>query len=263
MKRTLCLLLALVFVLALTPAVRADVIWIPEDPFLEEHMDQCSHHQRGYYAAGPNGTVTVYASPESSAVSKKLPNGEYVFISWAYTDADGIGWGFCEHWGEDLRTDWTGWMPMDYLLLKYDHISFQEEFDARIVQESGELEAVAGEVHFWSYPGSDSSSQYELDAEYPPHYECVFTDDAGRNWGYIGYDRGIRNVWVCLDDPTADYDTLYKDAAPQQVTHPTKPDLGTLDEIKPTGPDMALVLTAAVAVAVISGVFLWLTRKKK
>ena len=28
-----------------------------------------------------------------------------------------------------------------------------------------------------------------------------FTDPAGRTWGEIGYFYGIRNCWVCIDDP--------------------------------------------------------------
>ena len=68
-------------------------------------------------------------------------------------------------------------------------------------------------------------------------------------------------MWVCLDDPTADYDTLYADHAPQAVTHPTRD--GIAEEIKPAGPDMTLVLLAVCAVAAVSAGFLWLTRKKK
>ena len=89
----------------------------------------------------------------------------------------------------------------------------------------------------------------------------TFTDDSGRKWGYVGYHMGLRDVWVCLDDPTADYDTLYADLAPQQVTHPT---MDTVPgEIKPAGPSMRVVLLAVCAVAVLSGGFLFATRKKK
>lgn len=259
MKRISALLLALVLVLALSPAVRADVIWIPEDPFLEKHMDDCTHHERGYYAAGPNGTVTVYASPESSAVEKKLSNGEYVHIGWVYTDPEGISWGLCEYFGDE---SWDGWMPMDYLLLKYDSQSFLEEFTGRITENPDEL-AVRGEVRFWSYPGSEESTTLSVEGDYLPAYQQLFTDDAGRSWGHVVYYMGIRDVWVCLNDPAADYDTLYQNAPPQAVTHPVQPDIGTLDEIKPGGIGMEIVLLAAAAVAVVSGGFLWLTGKKK
>ena len=38
MKRLITLILALVLILAMSPAVRADIIYIPQDRFLEEHM---------------------------------------------------------------------------------------------------------------------------------------------------------------------------------------------------------------------------------
>ena len=61
MKRTISLILALIFALMLTPGVMADVLWIPDDPFLNSH--DCSQHDRSYYAAGPDGQVVVYESP--------------------------------------------------------------------------------------------------------------------------------------------------------------------------------------------------------
>ena len=262
MKRTCALLLALMLLLALAPAVLADVIWIPEDPFLNKHLGDCAQHDRSYYAAGPDGQVVVYQSPESTMVAKKLENGESVRISWEYTDENGTVWGFCEHWDDSYSTDWTGWMPLDHLLLKYDHISFEEEFSDRLIAEGGILEGFGGRtIRAWSYPGSEGSYDLEVYEEYGPDYGPTFTDDAGRKWGFCTYYMSNRFFWICLDDPTADYDTLYAVHPPQQVTHPVQENAPA--EIKPAGPDMALVLTAAAAVAVFSGVFLWLTRKKK
>lgn len=260
MKRTLSLILALVLVLALSPAVRADVILEPQDSFYNQHRDECRYIDRSYYADGPDGSVTVYRNPENAAVVEKLDNGTEVWISYIYTGKDGIAWGFCEHYGED---HWTGWMPMDYLLLKYDSIAFQEEFAARIIDASGEVPTYGeNRVHFWGYPGSDTLwAAMVIDECYQPQYMQTFTDDAGRKWGYVNYYMGIRDVWVCLDDPTADYDTLYAAHAPQTVTHPAR--CGTTDEIKPGGINMETVLLAAGAVAAVSAAFLWLTRKKK
>jgi hypothetical protein len=260
MKRTISLLLALIFVLALTPAVRADVIFEPQDSFYWEHRGECQYLSRTYYADGPDKVAVVYRSPESSAVVERVKNGDELWISYTYEDKNGISWGYCENYEED----WAGWVPMDYLLLKYDYICFQEEFGDRITtpEEYGVLSA-EGDVYLWNYPGSEDSMIYTVDREYPPAYEAVFTDDAGRNWGYIGYDRGIRNVWVCLDDPTADYRTLYAENAPQTVTHPVKEQGTAPIEIKPAGPGMGTILSVVCVLAILSGGFLWITRKKK
>ena len=152
---------------------------------------------------------------------------------------------------------------MDYLLLKYDSQAFREEFADRIRTESGTAAECGPDTFFWNYPGSEDATTFSVEGDYLPEYQQVFTDDGGREWGYIGYYMGIRDVWICLDAPTANYDTLYKDAAPQAVTHPVKPDPGTLPNIKPDGIAMETILLAAAAVAVLSGAFLWLTRKKK
>ncbi len=262
MKRTISLVLAMVLVLAQAPAVLADVIWIPDDPFLNKNMGDCAQHNRGYYAAGPDGQVVVYESPESSIVAKKLENGERVRISWNYTDKNGNIWGFCEHWNEDGITDWSGWMPLEHLLLIYDDISFEEEFSERLMDEYSTLEGFDGQtVRAWYYPGSEGSNDLYVDEEYGPEFDITFVDDGGRKWAYCSYYMMHRHFWVCLDDPTADYDTLYAKHPPQQVTHPVKD--GVPAQIKPAGPGMGAVIAAVCAVAVLSGGFLWFTRKKK
>ena len=259
MKRTISLLLALIFVLALTPAVRADVIFEPQDSFFWEHRGECQYLSRTYYADGPDKVAVVYRSPESSAVVERVKNGDELWISYTYEDKNGISWGYCENYEED----WAGWVPMDYLLLKYDFICFQEEFGARIDNESGTVTGEGGRICFWNYPGSVDMAEFAVESDYPPEYEAVFTDDAGRNWGYIGYHLGLRNVWVCLDDPTADYRTLYADTAPQTVTHPVKSQAAQPIEIRPAGPGMGTILSVVCVLAILSGGFLWITRKKK
>ena len=261
MKRTISLLLALIFVLALAPAVRADVIIEPEDSFFWDHRGECVRVERPYYADGPENVAVVYRSPESSAVVKRVRNGKVLTISYCYEDENGISWGLCDYYSPEEH--WTGWIPMDYLLLKYDETAFQEEFADRIVEETGTLTESGAQVRFWSYPGSDYATPFAVEGDYAPEYFETFTDDAGRKWGHIGYHMGLRDVWVCLDDPTADYQTLYAELPPQQVTHPVKDQAAEPIEIKPAGPSLGGILAAVCVIAILSGGFLWITRKKK
>lgn len=261
MKRTFCLLLALLLCLSLVPAVRADVIYEPEDSFYWEHRGECQYHQRNYYAAGPDNVAVVYRSPASSAVVERVKNGDTLWISYTWEDENGIAWGYTEHYSNS-GLDWSGWVPMEYLLLKYDHICFREEFADRITEEAGTLEVSGGEVRFWSYPGSEDATAFAVEGDYLPEYQQTFTDDAGREWGYVNYHMGIKHVWVCLDAPTADYPTLYAEHEPQQVTHPTAPDTAPV-EIRPGGPSLSAIVAAACIIAVLSMGFLLLTRKKK
>ena len=258
MKRTLSLVLALVLLLALTPAVSADVIFEPQDSFYWEHRGECQYINRSYYADGIDNVAVVYRSPESSAVVERMKNGVALWISYTYEDENDIVWGYCENYEEN----WSGWIPMDYLLLKYDSTCFREEFADRITEESGTLTASGGEVRFWNYPGSEDAVAFAVEGDYAPEYQETFTDDAGRHWGYVGYHMGIRDVWVCLDDPTADYPTLYAEHEPQQVTHPVK-DTTAAPEIKPQGMSLNGILAAVCVIAILSGGFLWMTRKKK
>lgn len=259
MKRTICLLLALLLCLSIVPAVRADVIYEPEDSFYWDHRGECQYHQRTYYADGPENVAVIYRSPVSAAVVERVKNGDTLWISYTWEDENGFTWGFTENFEES----WAGWVPMDYLLLKYDHICFREEFADRIEDRSGTLTQSGGDVRFWDYPGSDSAVAFAVEGDYLPAYEQVFTDDAGREWGYVGYHMGVRNVWICLDDPTADYRTLYAEHEPQQVTHPVKQANTELPEIKPQGISMGSILAAVCGVSILSIGWLWMTRKKK
>ena len=261
MKRTLCLLLVLVFVLALAPTVFADVIIEPEDSFFWDHRGECVRVERPYYADGPENVAEVYRSPESAAVVERVKNGEVLTISYCYEDENGVRWGLCDYYS--LEEHWTGWIPMDYLLLKYDYICFREEFADRIVEETGTLTESGAAVRFWTYPGSDYARDFAVEGDYAPEYYETFTDDAGRKWGHIGYHMGLRDVWVCLDDPTADYAALYAENPPQAVTHPVKEQGAEPIEIKPSGPSMGGILAAVCVISILSGGFLWMTRKKK
>jgi hypothetical protein len=129
------------------------------------------------------------------------------------------------------------------------------------------------------------------DPQYAPDYYCTFVDDAGRNWGRIGYYCGIRSKWVCLDQPSADYNTLYAIYPPQKVTKPeiqpvteqvteptTQPEtepatqpqtqpttqpIVSDDIIKPSGISPTAILITAAAVAAISAGLLVVLKKKK
>lgn len=258
MKRAVCLLLAILLCLSIAPAVRADVIYEPSDDFYEAHWADCDYVNRSYTANGPGGELKLYTSPKNSHVEYTVPNGESIYIAAAYTDSAGTEWGCAEVWEENI----TGWVPMDYVVKIYNFEDFAEEFADRIQSETGDLSAYAGqEIQIWSYPGDDSGYALTVEAEYAPDYSRVFTDNAGQKWGYCGYYFGHKNFWVCLDNPTADYDALYADHAPQQVTHPQI--VEPTGEIKPGGVSPAMVLAAVAVVAVLSAAVLVGMKKKK
>jgi hypothetical protein len=212
----------------------------------------------------------VYESPESDTVIVTLENGLKMYISWVYVDPDGIQWGF---W-EDYETGDAGWIPMDYLELIYDGRSFVEEHGDEISYESGTLgEEYAGmTICFWEYPGSRVHYDTYFEEAYAPDYNAVYTDDAGRTWGMVGYYMSFSG-WICLDDPTADYDTLFPEVEPSteaptessvEETPATEAPSEPVAEIVPKKTVNVPLLVGAVSlvVAATGGMLFALKRKK-
>ncbi|MCI9005811.1 MAG: hypothetical protein HFH39_11390 [Lachnospiraceae bacterium] len=189
-----------------TISTHADVLFEPEDSFYQERRSECTYVSRQFTANGPEGKVIVYESPESSKVVDTWENGHQATVAYTYEDKDGTVWGVCES---------GGWMPMEYMEVIYDNISFMEEHAADIKAQQGTLDKQEGEkIIFWKYPGSEDS--YEAEAwDTPLGYENVYEDSEGHSWGYVGYYYGYKEVWVCIDQPTADFQQLYPNGAPQ------------------------------------------------
>lgn len=263
MKRLATLILALVLVLLMAPGVRADIIYVPSDNFLERHMDDCTHVDRAFETLTE---VTVYHSPEDATVMGKIPQGTSVPVYYVYTDKQGNEWGLVELYEENI----SGWVAMAYLDLIYDFISFEEDYGHAFREEEWALPAeyAAGVIRFWAYPGSDRCTEFDLAAwggDWMPTAYTLYTDPEGRNWAYINYYYGIRSVWLCVDDPTADFETLYPNGAPEvEITQPgeTEPTLPD-QEIKPGGMPTGIIGIAVAACAGATAAVLVMKKKKQ
>lgn len=209
MKKILCLWAVVGCFLFCGLCVRADVIWEPEDSFYKKHSEECVYVNRLYTANGPDGEVILYKSPEMPIAVLTWENGFRACIQYTYQDADGIVWGIFDDYGGNI-----GWMPMEYMELVYDSISFREEHAAEIRKEQGSLdkEYIGESVLLWKYPGSEEYVTMQLESE--PAYQHVYVDGNGNSWCHVGYYYGHRDKWICLDDPTADYAQLYPDGFP-------------------------------------------------
>lgn len=186
---------------------KADVIWEPEDSFYQKHASDCTYVNRVFTANGPDNVVLVYQSPELPIVVERWENGNTEWISFTYKDSDGIVWGYCR-----------GWMPMEYMEVVYDSISFAEEYADQITKDPGELgnEYLGKEIYCWGYPGAENGYTMTLGSDYTPSYSGVFTDEEGNIWGSVGYYFGRKNFWICIDKPEVDYEQLYPNGGPQR-----------------------------------------------
>ena len=264
MKKIFCILGVLICCVLCPLSVTADVIFEPDDSFYERHASQCTYVNRVFRANGPDGVVILYKSPESSRVIDTWENGFEVWISFVYEDEDGVAWGIYDR-------DKTGWMPMDYMELVYDSISFMEEYDEQITASQGSLdkEYLDKEVNFWKYPGSEEFYAEEIDSNF--NYNAVYVDGAGHTWGYTGYYYGRRNIWVCIDNPAADYAELYPDGVPggkpgentENAQTPEQGDMGTQRIVPKVNRGMVLLAVGGVALVVLVTARLLLVMKKK
>ena len=213
---------------------------------------------------GPNGDVTLYTSPEDASVVKTYPNGTVLDVSYSYQADDGVIWACCDNWDDGS----TGWVPMEYLELIYDGKSFEEEYGDKFVPVEKTLDVSTledGAIYFWVYPGSKEFIQGPVGIDRGPGLHTSYTDEYGYEWGQCGYFMGIKGHWINLDNPPADYETLYPDVQEETAPMETAP-LATeqVEEIKPAGNHEKLtVILAVTAVVAITAVLLVILKTKQ
>ena len=192
MKKALVLVFALL--LLLPSLVFADAIVEPENRFYRTHQDECQHQSgRIYLTNGPDGALNIYTAP-GGTVSQTLKNGTGFYCQWFYTDKEGNVWGFSEAY--------DAWVPMGYTLVQYDYLAFEAEHRDAITDNKEQIAIESEPAYLYPYPGGPYPFEMEgLIGTVPT--QC-YTDELGRRWGFIPYIYGLRNNWVCLDDPGND-----------------------------------------------------------
>lgn len=200
------ILAALVSGLALPAS--ADIAFEPNDSFYKSHSGNCHYEDRTYHANGPEGYVLIYTSPKGSAESA-LPNATAVYVSYTYNDGE---WGCIEYDPEapgsgNWQNNVSGWVKMADMICDYDDIAFLEEHEAELTEAERTLTIEPDDtVYCYKYPGSGIVTDTLVGAwaSGPLGFSTIFVDSAGREWGHLGYFRGYRDCWICLDDPTND-----------------------------------------------------------
>lgn len=252
----------LILAVILPVQANADVIYQPYDDFYFAHMNECEYVCRNYTANGPNGTVTLYTDPVTNMKEAECPNGMTLYVSYTYETDDGTLWGCCD----DREAAVTGWAPMEYLELIYDGISFAEEYSDQFVETEIIPDAnliVENTIWFWPYPGCSDPFSMPVSEDNLPACYRTYTDEKGDIWGQCGYHYGIKNHWINLSNPSADYETLFPN--PPEETVPAETIAAErVPEIKPAGGNLILIVSVAVAVVVIAtGLMLIALKKRK
>lgn len=240
--------------------VRADVIWEPRDSFYEGHASECEYVGRTYTANGPGGKVILYESPVSARKVATWENGHTAYVSFSYEDEKGTLWGVCE------EGDKSGWVPMEYMDVVYDNVSFAQEYAAEIREGSGALDAqyLDKEVYFWNYPASPGRFSVKV-TDRLPEYHRTYTDSQGHTWGNVGYYYGHKDFWMCLDVPDAGPEALYPEGIPEIGTSGPEEKDFTGGPITPAGGQGKTAMLAAgmvLLVVLLTAVLLVVLKKR-
>ena len=115
--RRFCAVFLSVFALSAV-GVRADLIVEPPNSFYSRHREECTYLNR---SAAASGDTVFWSAPDSLFRKDGPAAGERVYISFVYTDDDGLQWG--------LVSDENQWVLMADLLLPYTSDEFMAEHE--------------------------------------------------------------------------------------------------------------------------------------
>lgn len=271
-KRWIALLTAcLVFILSGTMCF-ADLIYEPDNDFLLKNRNRTEYVERNFYINGSEGKAIVYDDPDSPEEFAVLVNGVELTVYNTYKK-DRTEWGLVEFsidedgMVENAYDDaLTGWMLMDDLLVVYDNTNFFEEHADEFYMFDSSYEAIieAGEdAVLWTYPGSGemAGTLYE-----PENLQLgtAYDDSDGRQWGFIDYHFGNRDVWICISDPTNENIPVFGVEAPELIS-PASIKSGLIEDLESQNTEFPIkIIIALVAVVVVATAILIpvLMRKK-
>ena len=251
------ILLFVCMIFTFAPFARADVISEPSNDFYNRHREECSHIGRSFYANGEGGSISLLKEPGSKSAVMTIDNGDTLYIDFTY-NYRGEDWGIASFYDPDKSyNEWpNGWVPMDQLLLVYDYLAFDNDHEEEFYAYKGGYDSLkaADVIYMWSWPGSGETVGtlvYE-DSRFM-EINTAYKDDAGREWGFIGYWYGNRNFWVCLSDPANDSIDAFNPAPEPALWQPTNPtgDSQNKDMIVPA---LAIILVSCIVI--VTGVLI-------
>ena len=195
MKKRIISIIAVCFLLLPSLVVYADVIVEPENAFYNQYRNQIIYLGRSFSANGADDFVSVRKEPGSKSEIAKLQNGEVTYVQYSCL-YDGDFWGF--------TFEYFGWIKMEQFSVLYDYVAFEEDHFDELYQYSGDYTEIkeTRSAVAWPWPGADAPlwTFEDLDmGSFRASY--AYKDDVGREWGFVTYLYGSRNVWFCLSDP--------------------------------------------------------------
>ena len=199
MLKLIFALLIVCFLLLPPVTALADVVYEPENDFYVRHQREIVFLGRSFVANGNDGSVPVSNAPDSSGEVARLQNGRGVYVDYTCL-YDREFWGYTQ--------EYSGWIKLDQMLVQYDYVAFEEDhldefyiYDGDYAQIKENRSAIA-----WQWPGTDVPPLWTFEGLDAANLrtEFAYMDEDGREWGFVTYLYGSRNIWICLSDPLDD-----------------------------------------------------------
>lgn len=253
-RKLLALLMALLLMVMMATPAFADVLWMPRE---NVSYDYDKVLNRVFFTNGGDGYVTVYTAPGSMSKVTNLANGTRFCVVYTREEKDGSLWGLGYGGVSDVA---EGWVPLADMALIYDHISFEEDHGQEFQKYDGSGDGLT-EACTYSYPGGVYlSTAKTMDGgayTLAEGFRNLYTDENGLRWSYIGYYYGLRNFWICIDDPMNQNLGVETYLTEDQVRGVDSPIVPPAANVPATGVfplwavPVALVIVVAVVTAVI------------
>ena len=253
------LIFTLILTLFISPLLipikaNADVIVEPNNRFYERNRDKMQYMGRRFYANGETGYITLLVEPNSAREVISFRNGEIINIMFTYDD-NGVVWGITELYAPDLAYEDipNGWVLMSQLYVVYDSAAFIDENTDSITEQEFDLSSfnIEGDMVFWTWPGSGVTSGTFKEMSFVESNMNVgytmYIDNEGRQWAYLPYFYGWREVWVCLDDPANLNIPAFNPAPEPQLRAASQPPDTSSNSSRLSTPMFAVTLVSLVA----------------
>lgn len=191
LRNIFCICLCILTFVSLIPmSAKADLIVEPENRFYFRHKKDCEFWNRTCIA---REETVKWKSPNSSLEKGILKKEAEVYITVVYTDEKGLKWGLVEN-GDD-------WVLMADMDLIYESDEFLADHWNEITEAAQPKTFPEGtKMIVWTYPESGAIRDADWTTPKDLDITTIYTDAEGREWGYVSYFLGNRELWFCLSD---------------------------------------------------------------
>jgi len=228
----------------------ADALVEPDNDFYNRNRRYIVQLERSFYVNAASGSAAIKKAPGARSEIALIENGETIFVEYSCLYS-GEYWGLTTVYQESKHgRAYDGWIRMDDLLVLYDYVAFAEDNYDEFYAYEGDFEELkrTEAALVWPWPGAEAPlwKVEELDTEYF-RVSVAYTDETGREWGFVTYLFGSRNIWICLSDPlNPDIPALNPAQPPAEWSSDTEHI--NIEDDKNDIPVLIIVLVAAVVI---------------